>query len=503
MKAAHVAEYYTAYLEGSLPEELRQEVARHLEACPQCAAELEEMRLLIADLRALPEVPAPPDFVAGVRARLEARPAPRPWFLRMPALAGGTLVAAALVLAIVVAPNLQAPRRTLVARQPQDAGYHALKDLSSADAELKVEKPETVAPPTAAKPMPAPSARETARVENTPEALTTPGADRRGGGSVKLGGKAKDASPPRSGIADMPPVTAALTPAQPAKPGVSVGEPAPTLVAQLPPTAVEIYAADAEAPAAALPTTKALGPAGPQGPAGPLGATGNTDGAGLSRGTAPAVPPPLPTLGMTTADVQGRAAGDVPVTNGTITADLNVNGARFRAALPGALVLRSAVVKETEAAITVETAAKTPVSLTLRPIEPTPGKARSLPLSAEVPSATFTLPLKRGGSVAELTVQAEDATTRAYLAAPDTSARQPSVTLNLKKAPMTVVLQQLAVAGRIFILSPPEFAEMTNITYATNRTQPDTALSELASRHGYQVVLTGNLAVLTPKPPAP
>ena len=543
MKAAHVAEYYTAYLEGSLPEELRQEVARHLQACPQCAAELEEMRLLVADLRELPQVPAPANFAAGVRARLDARPAPRPWFLRMPALAGGTLAAAALVLAIVFAPNLHAPRETLVAQQPEGAEHKAWKDLPSTDMELKAQDLQTVPPATAAAPAPAELESDPFVVGNTrakaapmaPLAAPAerPEADARGGiafksmgrpnrddGPIRLDSKDKSMTPPRTEAADGQPTPAAATPASAAKPDSIVGEPAPTLVAKLPPVAAEMNT-EAAPPAAGLPMTKAadpngqLGPAGPQGPAGPAGPAGASTPPGttppgeatVSAVTARAKLPSAQTFGRTTAADQSdqeKTEGDLSVTGGVTRGYLDSDGdTRFRYALSGALVLRSAVVKGTEATITVETAAKTPAGLALRPVEPTPGKARTYPLSGEARTAAFTLPLNRGGSVVELTVNAGEATTRAYLAVPDTSARKVLLTLNLAKAPMTVALRELAVAGHIFILCPPEFAEMKDVTYATRRTQPAPALSELATQQGYRAVFTDNVAILVPKPPAP
>ena len=87
MKHAHVDEYYTAYLEGSLPEPLRQEVEAHLRGCPRCVDELAALRRLVAELRRLPEELPAVDMAARVRARLTPRPCPIRWHWLV--LAGG------------------------------------------------------------------------------------------------------------------------------------------------------------------------------------------------------------------------------------------------------------------------------------------------------------------------------------------------------------------------------------------------------------------------------
>lgn len=106
MKHAHVTEYYTAYLDGDLPETLRQEVDAHVRVCPQCAAELRELRALVADMRTLPILTPPADFTAGVRTRLQQHPRRHAWRWPVPALGGGTLaVAAALLIMLQFSPS--------------------------------------------------------------------------------------------------------------------------------------------------------------------------------------------------------------------------------------------------------------------------------------------------------------------------------------------------------------------------------------------------------------
>jgi len=94
MKHAHFDELYTAYLEGTLPESRRQQVEAHLSQCPRCATELVALRLLVADLRAMPPELPPAQLTAGVRARIAAHQQPQPIFPRWPAFAGGLAVVA-------------------------------------------------------------------------------------------------------------------------------------------------------------------------------------------------------------------------------------------------------------------------------------------------------------------------------------------------------------------------------------------------------------------------
>lgn len=101
MMRGHVTEHYTGYLDGSLPEALHREVEAHLHACSQCAAELAEMRALTDCLHAMPAVPVPPRFAAGVRARIEAQPARRPFAWWRPVMTSGMAVAAALLILVV------------------------------------------------------------------------------------------------------------------------------------------------------------------------------------------------------------------------------------------------------------------------------------------------------------------------------------------------------------------------------------------------------------------
>ena len=65
------------YLDESLPEEERLEVARHIDQCPVCSAELGRMESLIEEARELPESIEPRrDLWPDIEAQIAPQPAP-------------------------------------------------------------------------------------------------------------------------------------------------------------------------------------------------------------------------------------------------------------------------------------------------------------------------------------------------------------------------------------------------------------------------------------------
>src|SRR5262245_7788334 len=97
----HVADRLSAYLDAELPPAERSDVDLHLASCADCRSLLEELRMVDALARDLPELDMPEgtrDLPARVRAQLEKSRKPvvgTPWWL-----------AAAAVLAVAVAPLL-------------------------------------------------------------------------------------------------------------------------------------------------------------------------------------------------------------------------------------------------------------------------------------------------------------------------------------------------------------------------------------------------------------
>ena len=96
MKCSKVQEHLSAWLDGEVPEGLRQALADHFSGCPACQAELAVMERLDAALAGL-EAPVPRDLAAKVRRRL---PRPMsPWFQSL-------ALAACLVLGIFLGSSL-------------------------------------------------------------------------------------------------------------------------------------------------------------------------------------------------------------------------------------------------------------------------------------------------------------------------------------------------------------------------------------------------------------
>lgn len=75
-------EHLGMYLDGELSAEAHQAVAAHLEACPECQAELAGLRRLSQTLRQAPlptELPSAAHFTDQLMDQLPARPAPAPF----------------------------------------------------------------------------------------------------------------------------------------------------------------------------------------------------------------------------------------------------------------------------------------------------------------------------------------------------------------------------------------------------------------------------------------
>jgi hypothetical protein len=512
MKAAHVTEYYTAYLEGSLPDALRAEVARHLDACPRCAEELEAMRALVATLHELPEAPLPADFAAGVRARMADRRPARPWLLRLPALAGGTLAAAVLALTIIVVqPYLHAPvsesSQTIerTEREPADAELKAFRSPGNAISPSPSTTAAPGAPPTSADPFaekhrkkvgaPGPADLYIApEPEYAKDALSDTPATFSRTDQADLNDKrlAVDldatASSGSGGKPERSMAGAAVRPSAKPKTGTTPGAD-PGLLARTPtapregmaPSSATLKAAPP--PAAALPGVS--GQAGPGQPApAPAGVVAEAD----TAVSTPSV--------MADQVSPGRTRPD----NGTAMAKMAMQSSTI-----GTLTLHSIVLKGAQATVIVETAAAAPTDLVVRTIEPDGGDGQGFPLSPGMRTAAFNLPLQPGGSVVELSLMAGQAE-RAILVLPDRNAPRQSITLHPREEPITTVLRRLAVSGQLFIFCPPQFIEDKKASFTVRDAAPMVALSDLAVRVGYRTTKAGNIVTLAPRaaqPPNP
>lgn|GEM_PF-1957257 len=488
MKAAHVAEYYTAYLEGSLPEALREEMARHLESCPRCAAELEETRAIVASLREMPAMPLPADFAAGVQARLANRRHPvHSWFTRLPALAGGTLAAVALALAIFyVRPYLRAPesRPVEIAEQPETSGN---KEMTAQAGRSKAfDNLQPSSPTTESKPLGDLSAiGNSDTVKNGPEATA-----RR-----QLSGNEVDAKEKNRTARDLAGSSFWNRDGEEGGNFRSDDVYKPTV-----PRKFEIPAPGGDAatiaqtPSSVLDSTTVP----PHALAGPASAPG---AARPPVNTPSAEAEAAPGMGGT-PEPSMKAAGP-PALADVISPDRTrtvggVYAADARASAVGALALRGVALKGAEAAVTIETTAPAPTDLVVRAIEPAGGEGQGYPLSPDMRTAVFSLPLQRGGSVVEITLKA-GRTERAILVLPELGGPQSSISLNAREESITAVLRRLAAAGQLIIFCPPQFIADREASLTVSKESPLAALSDLATQRGFRAIKTGSTVTLMPK----
>jgi predicted anti-sigma-YlaC factor YlaD len=110
------------YLDGSVPESERLEIARHIEVCPRCARELERLKSLLERARDLPKTIEPPrDLWPGIEARIQSHAVPpqrqRHWSIRPRWVFAGTLAAAAVIAAVVLSPPGDSRKGEVVASQ--------------------------------------------------------------------------------------------------------------------------------------------------------------------------------------------------------------------------------------------------------------------------------------------------------------------------------------------------------------------------------------------------
>jgi anti-sigma factor (TIGR02949 family) len=88
MECRKIQEYFSAYLDGELPDDQAALVARHLEVCSHCRQEYQAWQQLWDSLAAEP-VHAPKDLAARVIARLPGRA--QPWWRHL-ALAASLVI---------------------------------------------------------------------------------------------------------------------------------------------------------------------------------------------------------------------------------------------------------------------------------------------------------------------------------------------------------------------------------------------------------------------------
>jgi anti-sigma factor RsiW len=112
----HLHDLLSALLDGELPSSAEAAARQHAASCPQCSAELEDVRVARAWVRALPAVEPPFGFFERlIREPAGARPR-RWWASRRVALAAVAGSAAAAVTLVGLAPPRDAPVSPSVGR---------------------------------------------------------------------------------------------------------------------------------------------------------------------------------------------------------------------------------------------------------------------------------------------------------------------------------------------------------------------------------------------------
>lgn len=64
---------FSDFLEGELSTEETAQLREHLKGCPECQAELDDLRQTLSSLSGMRRVPPPPDFLGKVQQRIRRR----------------------------------------------------------------------------------------------------------------------------------------------------------------------------------------------------------------------------------------------------------------------------------------------------------------------------------------------------------------------------------------------------------------------------------------------
>ena len=149
------------YLEGELSPQEREAVEKHLSGCSTCSAEVEGIRQMVSQLKALPKPPVPPGFRQSVWEKVDApvglekfrRWIMEPWYVKIPVGALATVTVAILVVQVTKksSPELFVPSSAKVFQQEKDEREDeptALDEIQASSEEISAEDRKLpVAPP--------------------------------------------------------------------------------------------------------------------------------------------------------------------------------------------------------------------------------------------------------------------------------------------------------------------------------------------------------------------
>jgi len=128
MNCKKACEITSDYIDGCLPHHSRCEYEAHISRCPECAAELDEMRRVLSALSSLSVRGSSVDCWPALRTIIVERGTPRPvWhFLLRPMVAAPAAALAAVLGALLVLPaHVQEPPGRSPASMPEYGHYIA------------------------------------------------------------------------------------------------------------------------------------------------------------------------------------------------------------------------------------------------------------------------------------------------------------------------------------------------------------------------------------------
>lgn len=445
MIRGHVDEFYTAYLEHTLPEPLRQEVEAHLRECPQCAAELTELCQVVECLHDLPMIAAPEGFAEAVRTSLPRVPRRVPaWRMALPA------VAAAAVL-VLVSVGFWQFRGAYLRQQPQTvAGTprdntlpHPLttpRTESGVELAPSADADSTTETPTTAKTQPEPE---------TPEQV------------LKSFPQLKDVASPTS----------------------SAGESAAPKRAAAPRESQPMTSAASEPPA-------------PQ--ANALNAPAPVPAPAAAERTLSDAYEPQPQARVGRAEVPSMTKAASPRLSGGMLLEF-AEGDGQSLQLDEVVVQMNAQVVSGEKAGQVQLVMQTPTATTVRISGASSKWQNTQQLAINPPGGSMMLDIPAGGDGGSLkmTFTFAGKTETAYLFTPGVGPRKTTVDVQAANQSMLQLLQQLANESGVYIFAPGDFAQRT-VTLSL-RLSPIAVLNTLANQQNAQALHAGKIVTITPK----
>ncbi|MHB9023977.1 MAG: anti-sigma factor family protein [Armatimonadota bacterium] len=509
MTRAHVDELYTAYLENSLPDAVRQEVDAHLRDCPQCREELEEMRRVVACLREMPQIAVPSGFVEGVRARL---PQPRPIFFawRAPALAGGLLVAAVAVFLVIL--NVSPTSRTTVATVDQTpATLRGASREQAAPKQFAVKPPQVATLPRGASPDGLGGITDP--FKNAGDPLPSPRQKARENWRVEPA-KPLASVPPASLPADRDRATIVFNPPTENKEGASSenlimadASAAGMGGATTPPP---LMAAKVETDGStARNSTPSAGDSAKAGPAGPTRSadTAPSAGAGPMKNTPPstaAMSKATPSAGTTTQEPTLQTEGigadqrvqysSVSPNRGSATAPA---GQRLSF---GLLTAEAARLPDGEGpGVLLRVSGAASVSLAATVVRPAGGEKQQLTFPAQSREIQLKFPKLPESSAVKLELRSGTTTGNLYLIVPGAAKRANTAGVRLQKGLVLPALLSLANDAGVFVLCSAAFAEQT-VTFTADNMPPREILNALARQLRMTTTFSNHMLNVTPAP---